>query len=273
LTGTSRSDEAGIERNVHIHDRIAGSYDRRHGEIFTAHEQQRLRAALQHALAGVSASRNVKLALDFGCGSGNLTRHLLDLGCRVTAADVSPGFLKLVTGRYPGAPLETHQLNGIDLADFADDSFDFVAAYSVLHHIPDYLRAVSEMGRVTKPGGVVFIDHEMNPSFWQGDEVYQEFLARARKPDLRKFLVPGNYVGKFRRLFDPRYTNEGDILVWPDHHIEWDRIVQVLFRHGFEPFLEQDYLVFRSNYRPNVFEEYQSRCTDMRMMAFRTGKI
>ena len=45
--------------------------------------------------------------LDFCCGSGNLTRHLLELGFEVVAADVSERFLALVERRFEGAPLTT----------------------------------------------------------------------------------------------------------------------------------------------------------------------
>ena len=60
-------------------------------------------------------------ALDFGCGSGNLTGHLLKCGAVVTAADVTPRFLDLVRKRHPADRLRTFRLNGIDL-DGLDDA-------------------------------------------------------------------------------------------------------------------------------------------------------
>ena len=150
------NESAEILRNIAIHDRIAKRYDRIHGEIFNDVEQSRLRADVKHAVDSISSgSLN---ALDFGCGSGNLTRHLLENGCSVTSADVSQGFLDLVQSRYP--TVDTHRLNGIDLSEIATSTFDIVATYSVLHHVPDYLAAVREMARVCKPGGVLYLDHE-----------------------------------------------------------------------------------------------------------------
>lgn len=258
-----------LARNIAVHDRIAYRYDSHHDEIFNDHEQARLNAALAEAKAAVRGRDEPYRALDFGCGSGNLTRHLLGLGMTVTSSDVSRSFLDLVNGRFPDAALDTHQLNGEDLREFPDGSFDFIATYSVLHHVPNYLAAVAEMARVCAPGGVIYIDHELNADFWRGSEEYRRFQAEALPFDWRKFLRPSNYYHKIRRLFNPRYTNEGDIHVWPDDHVEWDQIMSVLAGLGFSPVIECDYLLFRGRYRRDVYEFYASRLTDTRVMAFR----
>lgn len=258
-----------IRRNRQIHDRIAAAYDGIHDEIFNEIEQSRLRDALNRATEGLGMRSQAPRALDFGCGSGNLTRHLLALGFEVTAADVSESFLQLIAERSTGRPVQTHRIDGETLAGLPDASFDLTATYSVLHHVPDYLAAVREMARVTRPGGVVYIDHEHTPAFWKGNPVHKEFLCRARKTDWRKYLVPRNYYGKLRRLLiDPRFANEGDIHVWPDDHIEWTQIGCALEESGFQPLFEEEYLLFRSDYRPEVYEAYRLRCTDMRTAAY-----
>ena len=259
--------ERQIARNVAVHDRIARKYDRLHGEIFNEVEQARLAATLERARDCIATGANPPRALDLGCGSGNLTRHLLALGFAVTAADVSPGFLDLVRSRYPN--VETLPMNGRDLSNVANDSFDLVATYSVLHHIPDYLAAVREMARVTMVGGVVVIDHEHNERFWSGDPLYSEFRARALRFDWRKYLDPMNYMHRLRRVFDPRHSNEGDIHVWPDDHIEWAKIRQVMTDAGFDIAFEDDYLLCWSLYRREVYERYAGRCSDTKAMAFR----
>ena len=255
-----------IERNVAVHDRIARKYDARHGEIFNPLEQERLRQSLARARDAVEASGPMK-ALDFGCGSGNLTRHLLGLGLDVTAADVSQGFLNLVKSRYP--EVRTLLMNGRDLSNVEASSFDLVATYSVLHHVPDYLSAVSEMARVCKVGGVVVIDHEHNEEYWSDSPVYREFRKQALRTDWRKYLTPMNYVHRVRRIFDPRHSNEGDIHVWPDDHIEWAAIKRTMVEAGFVVDREEDYLLFERLYRKEVYDRYAGRVTDMKVMAFR----
>jgi ubiquinone/menaquinone biosynthesis C-methylase UbiE len=223
-----------IGSNIAIHERIASKYEDRHGEIFNAIEQDRLASTLARAKAAIYGTNKPLTALDFGCGSGNLTRHLLDLGFEVTAADVAPRFLRLVEGRFAGRPVETVQLNGLDLSNFEDGSFDFVATYSVLHHVPDYLAAVREFGRVVRAGGVILIDHELSAAAWSKDPLIARYYAEGRPYRWRKWLVPSNYWHRLLRCFNPRHSKEGDIHVWEDDHIDWQAISNVLAPPAFE---------------------------------------
>jgi ubiquinone/menaquinone biosynthesis C-methylase UbiE len=254
-----------LSLNISIHDRVAEVYESRHGEIFNDIEQGRLQSALARALGLLRSDSPTITALDFGCGSGNLTRHLLQMGAEVIACDVSSRFLELVTSRFDGLPVRPHQLNGKDLSEIAADSIDFVGAYSVLHHVPDYLGALKEMSRVCRPGGVIYLDHEHCPAYWTRDPVYLQFVQEATRFDWRKFCVWQNYVGKVRRLFNPRFANEGDIHVWPDDHIEWPQIEAVLCDAGCQIVQRQDYLLYRRSYRPEVYDRYKDRCFDQRM--------
>lgn len=43
------------------------------------------------------------LVVELGCGSGRLTRHLVDAGHRVVATDASPAMLDLARAQVPGA--------------------------------------------------------------------------------------------------------------------------------------------------------------------------
>ncbi len=261
-----------VERNVRAHDAIARRYDRIHGEIFNPVEQQRLHDHLERALAFVETDSHPGTALDFGCGSGNLTRHLLDLDLHVTAADVSPKFLRLVEATFGGVGrgLETVQLNGHDLSNLPDGRFDLVATYSVLHHVPDYLRIVEEMVRVTRPGGVIFLDHEVNEAYWQPGEEYRRFQQLVSGSQRwAKYTNPANYIGKIRRLLNPRYHPEGDIHVWPDDHIEWPAVRQRLEAQGCRVVLTEDYLLYKRGFPRDVYDRYKDLCADMRLLVAR----
>ena len=107
-----------IEYNIAIHDRIARQYDARHGEIFNDIEQGRLRSALASALSLIQTNSPTLTALDVGCGSGNLSFHLLDLGLQVVAADVSQGFLDLVAHRFSGKPIKTIKLKALQVIEW-----------------------------------------------------------------------------------------------------------------------------------------------------------
>ncbi len=261
--------------NEQAHDAVSGAYEERHSEIFNPIEQDRLHESLREAIQAVRTISDPRVALDYGCGSGNVTAHLIDLGLHTTSADVSQAFLDLIGGRFgPTGRSRTLKVNGTDLAGVPDGAFDFVATYSVLHHVPDYLAMVRELCRVIKPGGVLYIDHEVNEFYWSRPAEYIAFLKAARpRIDVQRcfrlaFDVKG-YKHIFRRLFNPRYKREGDIHVWPDDHIEWDKIEDVLCMYGFEIVFRHDYLLYRSLYKRHVYEGYRGRCTDQRVLVAR----
>lgn len=267
-----------VERSRRRYRRAHRGYDRAHPEIFNEIEQARLRAALSRAAAEAPGKR----ALDFGCGSGNVTAHLVELGMDVTAADVSPEFLRAVERRLG---VQTLRLNGRDLAGVPDGSFDLVAAYSVLHHIPDYLAAVREIGRVVRPGGIVYIDHEANDGFWapagcahllrlewQRRRLERPGLWNPERRRWQRYLMPSKYVLGVRLLFDPDYLfgREGDIHVWAEDRIEWERVIEALADAGCSVAWREDYLNFNPEYPEDLYTAYSERgCSDMTALAAR----
>lgn len=101
--------------------------------------------------AGVSAPMEV---LDVGCGPGALTRELisrLDTGS-ITAVDPSEPFVAAFRERFPGVVVEHAAAEQLP---FTDDRFDATLAQLVVHHMADPVAGVTEMGRVTRPGGTV----------------------------------------------------------------------------------------------------------------------
>jgi len=268
-------DENQIQFNRQVNDDLSRKYERLHGDIFNDIEQRRLRKALKRAAEAVKTGADPVYALDYGCGSGNLTGHLIELGIRTVSADISEGFLDLIKRNFSQTGLsEVLAINGKDLSGIEDARFDLVATYSVLHHVPDYLAIVSEMCRALKPGGVIYIDHEVHESYFDRTSEYVEFLKKARpavdlKRCLRLLLDVRGYKHIIRRLMDSRYKREGDIHVWPDDHIEWDKIEQLLVSKNFEVVLKEDYLLYRSIYDVAVYNEYKNKCVDERLLVAR----
>ena len=263
-----------IQQNVTRHERIAHAYDDRHSEIYNSHEQKRLADLVEwitteYITTRLTENDEVKV-LDFGCGSGNLTRHFLANGCNVIAADVTPSFLEMVRKLDPNRT-QTHLLNGVDLAEFGDGTFDMVVTYSVLHHVPDYLHVVQEFARVTKPGGIILIDHEASNQHWLKGTTLQEF--RSKIPDnrsglwyIKRMLSPMWWVKKVRKTLNPRYSEEGDIHVWPDDHVEWDKVRSVLEDHGVSIVRDEDYLLYQPHIPEEIYDQYKTGCADMHLI-------
>jgi hypothetical protein len=117
---------------------------------------------------------------------------------------------------------------------------------------------------------VLYIDHEVVESYYQRPEQYLEFLKKARpiinlKRCLRLLFDVKGYKHIVRRLINPRYKREGDIHVWPDDHIEWDKIEQLVIEEGLEIVLKEDYLLYKSSYDVDVYNEYKDKCADERL--------
>lgn len=93
-------------------------------------------------------------ALDVGCGTGALTGELVQrLGAdRVAGCDPAPQQLRACADRHPGVDLRDAPAEQLP---FEDASFDAALAQLVLHFVSDPEGAVSEMGRVVRPGGRV----------------------------------------------------------------------------------------------------------------------
>ena len=57
---------------------------------------------------------------------------------------------------------------------YPDAALDAVFAFGVLHHVPDWRRALAEISRVLKPGGRYFLE-EFYPTFYQITPMRQIF--------------------------------------------------------------------------------------------------
>jgi len=92
--------------------------------------------------------------LDVGCGPGALTSELaarVGAGA-VAAVDPSASFVEAARARHPG--VDIHQAAAEQLP-FGDDVFDRALAQLVVHFMSDPVAGLTEMARVTRPGGIV----------------------------------------------------------------------------------------------------------------------
>ena len=92
--------------------------------------------------------------LDVGCGPGALTGELAErLGPEaVSAVDPSESFVTAARERYPAVAVRRA---GAEQLPFPDGAFDAAAAQLVVHFMAEPAVGLGEMGRVTRPGGVV----------------------------------------------------------------------------------------------------------------------
>jgi SAM-dependent methyltransferase len=109
--------------------------------------------------------------LDIGCGPGTITADLAERVPQghVTGVDFADGVLPQAreTARARGLSNVTYETADVHALDYPDDTFCVVHAHQVLQHVGDPVRALSEMHRVCKPGGIVAArDSDYAAMFW-----------------------------------------------------------------------------------------------------------
>ena len=146
-TGPDGSD-ARLERERAFHDRLAATLDPR------AMPPEPL-GPLEQAMLTAAQIAPGDRVLDVGCGSGDLTIHLLLRGADVTGIDLSPGILALADDRirlYARGRAADLRAMPVEAMALSDDAFDVVVGRFILHHL-DIGRAAPEIARVLRPGG------------------------------------------------------------------------------------------------------------------------
>jgi len=91
--------------------------------------------------------------LEVGCGTGLILSRLKAVARSAEGVDLSPGMLE--KARERGLSVKEASATALP---YADATFDVVASFKVLAHVPDILLALSEMARVCRPGGHVLAE-------------------------------------------------------------------------------------------------------------------
>jgi len=96
------------------------------------------------------------MILEVGLGYGSVSTYLASQKLSYTGMDIAPAVVDMCNSRLLQIEGDHRGIEGDALnAPFANSYFDAVVAIGSLHHTGDFDCAISEMCRVTKPGGVV----------------------------------------------------------------------------------------------------------------------
>lgn len=168
-------------------------------------------APLLRRLGGRLDGLNV---LEVGCGRGVGTQLLFEqFGAgHIKALDLDPDMIARARRRlavYMPDRL-TLEVGDITAIQAEDHSFDAVVDFAVLHHIPNWQAAVSEIRRVLKPGGRFLFEevtkHALDKWFYRTFMVHPEenrFTALQFVQELERqgFVINGNFVERNRGDF------------------------------------------------------------------------
>lgn len=114
------------------------------------------------SFARFDAARDLD-TLEIGVGLGADHQRYAQAGARLTGIDLTDRAVEHTRRRFELFGLSSHlRVADAESLPFADDSFDWVYSWGVLHHSPDTPRCVDEVLRVLRPGGTakVMIYHK-----------------------------------------------------------------------------------------------------------------
>lgn len=109
--------------------------------------------------------------LDVGCGPGTITKDFAEI-CnqgKVIGVDASEYIIEKARQDFPVSEHEnlSFLVGDVFSLPFADSAFDVVHAHQVLQHVHDPIKALSEMKRVCKAGGLVAVrDADFGGTIW-----------------------------------------------------------------------------------------------------------
>jgi SAM-dependent methyltransferase len=147
------------------------------------------RAVLRSALGRLGLGGG-EAVLDAGCGTGHNVGVLGTFG-RVVGADINPQAVRVARRRGVDAHCAS-----VEQLPFSSEQFDFVACLDVLEHVQDDAAALSELRRVTRPGGVLVLTVPAWPALFGEHDRAAGHLRRYRAQD----LLDVSAVAGWRRL-------------------------------------------------------------------------
>jgi SAM-dependent methyltransferase len=168
-------DEARVNDVRASYDRVAREYVER---IYDELKGKPLDRAWLDRFA--DETRGMGRVCDMGCGPGQVARYLHDHGADVFGIDLSPGMVEEAKRLNPDIRFEQGSMLALDAAD---DSWGGIAAFYSIIHVPreDVPRALVELARVLRPGGLLLLAFHIGKEIihldeWWGEKVSIDFI-------------------------------------------------------------------------------------------------
>lgn len=119
--------------------------------------------------------------LEVGCGNGELwagRQQMLPKGCRVLLTDISPGMVADVEKRLGES--FSYQVIDCEQIPYPDGYFDKIVANHVLFYLQDRKKALMEIQRVLKPGGMFMCSTYGHDHMKEISQLVRDFDNRIR---------------------------------------------------------------------------------------------
>lgn len=159
-----------------------------YGSLFTNYSDRQFEDSVElffmrHKKWGIDLDWfKAKKCLDGGCGGGRYLIALSRLGAKeVIGLDISKEAVAVANKRLNDRGLKQSKAIEGSVLDipFSDASFDYAVSSGVIHHTPDPKRAFSELVRVLKPGGKLFLSvYGKGGLKWLTNDVFRHTICK-----------------------------------------------------------------------------------------------
>lgn len=107
----------------------------------------------------LSPAGKLNKVLEIGCGEGQGSRNILKYfqTSEIHAIDLDPKMIGRAKKRQEDPRVIFSVGDAANLTQYKDSTFDAIFDFGIIHHIPNWREALSEMHRVLKPHGYIHI--------------------------------------------------------------------------------------------------------------------
>ena len=163
-------------------DNVAGVYD-----VFVNVINRKTHQKLKKIVSSQIGSDDT--VLECACGTGLLSAVIAEKCRQLTATDFSEKMLKKAEKNCRAFRNITYAPADITALPFADGSFDKVVAGNVIHLLDNPMKALGELNRVCKDGGMLIIPTYMNKDSKGKTNGFSDAVGKAGADFKREFTA------------------------------------------------------------------------------------
>ena len=126
--------------------------------------------------------------LDAGCGSGRTLEELTGYG-EVFGIELDPDAAGLAASRG----VADVRVGRLEELPCESESFDLITCLDVIEHTPDDRRTLTELRRVTRPGGWLLVTVPAYQALWSLHDVANHHFRRYSRRSLRRAAVEAGW--------------------------------------------------------------------------------
>jgi ubiquinone/menaquinone biosynthesis C-methylase UbiE len=150
MVGSTMDASGSHDSNQRYYDAFAAGYERLRGHNDPGGYHELLDELEAEYVGRFGRGKDV---LEVGCGTGLVLHRIQTFARTARGVDLSPGMLEKARARNLDVTLAS-----ATALPFDNDTFDVTCSFKVLAHVPEIELALSEMARVTRPGGYILAE-------------------------------------------------------------------------------------------------------------------